>query len=218
MMYSYRSLLIPAFFLFWNGWNIALCNAFVPSAAQTWLERVFSPPPSNEKTNNLKQQLLQLCQDVPNPVSRSTMESLIEQLTPLSPIQATAISPLLQKKWILQWTTEKEINFFLEKGISLPGSIYQVIDGTVLENRIPFRNGGSFGVTGALSIPDAEGMRTDFVFTQATLDVGRWGVYQFPPVGQGWFETLYLDDNLRIDLNSRNDILICTSEEGRNEA
>lgn len=115
---------------------------------------------------------------------------------------------------MLQWTTEKEINFFLEKGISPTGSIYQIIiiDGTILENCIPFQKGGFFGVKGALSIPDPAGTRTDFVFSEATLDVGKWGVYRFPPVGKGWFETIYLDDDLRVDVNSRNDILICTAE------
>lgn len=208
---STRTKLVTAFFV-WNSFCTTVCSAFFPSAPTNWLDRIFSPP-NNDKTNRtrLKQQLLQICQK-PN-VQRSAIESCIEQLEPLSPVQATAASPLLQKKWMLQWTTEKEINFFLEKGISPPGSIYQVIDGTVLENSIPFfGQGGSFGVKGELSIPNPVGTRTDFVFSEATLDVGRWGVYRFPPVGKGWFDTIYLDDGLRIDINSRNDILICTPE------
>ncbi|GAX14895.1 hypothetical protein FisN_29Lh111 [Fistulifera solaris] len=170
--------------------------------AHAWLQRVSATEP-------LKQQLLQTCRQRPE---RATIESLVEQLAPLSPVQATAASPLLQKKWKLQYTTENEINFFSDQGWSLPGSIYQIIDGNRLENCIPFVKGGSLGVQGILSIPNRAGKRTNFVFSQATLDLGRWGVYSIPPIGQGWFDTLYLDGDLRMDINSRNDLLICTAE------
>ncbi len=97
----------------------------------------------------------------------------------------------------------------------------------MLENNIPFRKGGSFGVKGKLSIPgnsndnqstsidvstSSQGLRTEFEFETASLDLGKWGTYSFPPVGKGWFDTVYLDESFRIDLNSRNDILICKSE------
>ena len=64
-------------------------------------------------------------------------------------------------------------------------------------------------MTGSLSIPDASGQRTAFEFDTATLDLAKWGSYNFPPVGEGWFDTIYLDDSLRVDTNSRDDILIC---------
>lgn len=106
-----------------------------------------------------------------------------------------------------EWTTEKEINFFNDLGIS-NGKITQTIDGTVLENSIPFQRGGSLGVRGSLSFGEAE-VRTEFEFVTATLDLGSWGTFSLPPVGKGWFDTIYLDEQLRIDTNSRNDILIC---------
>lgn len=52
--------------------------------------------------------------------------------------------------------------------------------------------------------------RTNFKFTSAKLDLDKWGKFDFPPVGEGWFDTVYLDEDLRIDTNSRDDILICT--------
>lgn len=107
-----------------------------------------------------------------------------------------------------EWTTEKEINVFDDWGIS--GTISQTIDGPDLLNMIPFRRGGSFGVKGRLTIPDPDGIRTDFEFESATLDLGQWGSYQLPPIGKGWFDTIFLDDDLRVDVNSRDDILICT--------
>ncbi len=121
------------------------------------------------------------------------------------------------------WTTEKEINFFIDWKIS--DQITQTIDNGNLENIIPFQIGGSFGVKGKLSIPDDNneqgipitnmlgmsrtGSRTEFVFETATLDIGKFGTYSFPPIGKGWFDTIYLDDSFRIDVNSRDDILIC---------
>ena len=144
-----------------------------------------------------------------NKPSRAAVEERIEQLAPLSPVTATAASaPQLQKRWKLIYTTEKEINFFLDAGLS--NEIYQTIHGSRLENSIPFvKGGGSFTVTGSLSVPDPQGVRTNFVFETAVLDLGSWGCYTLPPVGKGWFDTVYLDDEYRIDRNSRNDILIC---------
>jgi hypothetical protein len=56
--------------------------------------------------------------------------------------------------------------------------------------------GGGFGVTGLIGVnEEREGsMRTTFKFERATLNLGRWGEYSFPPVGEGWFDTVYLDD------------------------
>lgn len=83
-----------------------------------------------------------------------------------------------------------------------------------MENRIPFVKGGGFGVTGSIqpAADDNNALRTEFKFKNAKLDIGKWGTYNFPPVGEGWFDTVYLDEELRIDLNSRNDILICRGE------
>lgn len=108
-----------------------------------------------------------------------------------------------------EWTTEKEINVFTDFGIS--DVVTQTIDGALLENFIEFRKGGGLRVSGDLSVPEQGGKRTNFKFTTATLDLGRWGTYKIPPVGEGWFETVYLDKELRVDCNSRDDILICTS-------
>ena len=118
----------------------------------------------------------------------------MDELAPLNPTPRTAASPLLQKEWILEWTSEKEINFFLEKGIS--DEITQTLSsGDVLVNYIPFVKGGGFEVTGQIGVDEErEGlMRTAFKFKNANLDLGRWGEYNFPPIGEGWFDTIYLD-------------------------
>lgn len=98
----------------------------------------------------------------------------------------------------------------MERGIS--NEITQTLtDGEILENYIPFVNigggNGGFGVRGRISVGDeAIGeeddagsrirsmVRTKFKFDNAELNLGRWGTYNFPPVGEGWFDTIYLDD------------------------
>jgi hypothetical protein len=70
-------------------------------------------------------------------------------------------------------------------------------------------------VSGALTINDSNPLRTDFEFTTATLDFNLSFLppWKLPPVGKGWFDTIYLDHDLRVDTNSRNDILICLTDE-----
>lgn len=79
-------------------------------------------------------------------------------------------------------------NFFLQNGISK--RITQKLSEGVLQNYIPFVRGGGFGVTGEICrASDVANCRTEF-----QLDLGKWGVYNFPPVGKGWFDMIYLDD------------------------
>jgi hypothetical protein len=167
------------------------------------LFKIFVPKgdPWASKRQQLKALLLEECIGG----DRQRIEAIIVELQSVNPTPDSAMSPLLQRKWLLEWTTEKEINFFIDWNLS--GDIYQVIDGAVLENMIPFQKGGFLGVKGNLSTDG--GVRTNFAFTEATLDLGRWGSFKIPPVGSGWFDTVYLDDELRVDTNSRNDILIC---------
>jgi hypothetical protein len=66
-------------------------------------------------------------------------------------------------------------------------------------------------VSGALVPNSLNPLRTDFEFTTATLDLG-WKVVpvlNIPPVGKGWFDTIYLDNDFRVDINSRDDLLVC---------
>lgn len=167
----------------------------------------------SKQRQTLKELLFQECSESSSTsTSRERVQDLIQQLAPLSPTRATASSPLLQRNWSVLYTTEKEINVFVEWGIAASrGSITQKINSDgVLQNCIPFARGGSLSVSGDLQVDNESDHRTNFVFTTATLDLGSWGCYQLPPVGKGWFDTIYLDQDLRIDENSRNDILICT--------
>lgn len=49
---------------------------------------------------DLKEQLIATCRAKPRP-TRATIEALMDELVPLSPMQATSSSPQLQKEWNL---------------------------------------------------------------------------------------------------------------------
>jgi len=178
----------------------------------------------NDRRNQLKLDLLNKCRnDNTGSIDekRKEIEAIIESLVEIRPLDATASSPLFQRMWLLQWTTEKEINFFYDVGLAadvITQTIYyeneNVMENVgVLSNDIPLPGNSNFGVIGALTVPDIKGVRTDFEFSSAKLDLwdGKFS-WTLPPIGKGWFDTVYLDDELRVDLNSRDDILICTSK------
>ncbi len=96
------------------------------------------------------------------------------------------------------WTTEKEINIFSDLNIS--GDITQTIDNGNLQNYIPFQKGGGLEVSGTVTPDDDMQERTNFEFISAELDLD-WFKFSFPPIGKGWFDTVYLDDDLRVDEN-----------------
>lgn len=128
---------------------------------------------TNQQRNELKQKLVSICREnigYNTPEIRQNIESIIDELSQLNPTPQTAISPKLRQRWILEWTTEKEINFFLEKGFS--NEIIQTLtDDGILENNIPFDKGGSFGVTGEINVDEKRSVRTNFKFKNA-----KWGV------------------------------------------
>jgi hypothetical protein len=185
------------------AWRTFL-DSILPSSASTSNVEKNQVSQQRNEIELLKREIINTCQinyGRNTPMIRGQIESSIDKRTLYNPTFNTATSPLLQRKWIVLWTSEKEINFFLENGIS--NEITQVLsEGEVLENYIPFVNigggNGGFGVTGRISVDVEERggptIRTNFKFEKAALNLGRWGTYTFPPVGEGWFDTIYLDD------------------------
>ena len=152
------------------------------------------------------------------------IDAAIDALALVTPITTTAelLQKLNNKTWYLIWTTEKEINLFIERGWS-KNVTQQLFNDTTLINHIPFvGNTGFFGVTGSIyrnatssNDIDVCNTRTQFKFEQAQLSFNLSWVQKtinIPPIGQGWFDTVYLDDTFRVDRNSRNDILACCTD------
>lgn len=138
-------------------------------------------------------------------------DSLVEELSGLNPTPEAACSPLISGEWQLLWTTEKELLFAIEKGLfglKCIGST-QTIDmaGGTLENRVLFEE-DSFLEVGSTFSPDATNpKRFNFKFTACTL---KWRALELPlpPVGEGWGEVVYLDEDMRIQRDIRGDMLI----------
>jgi hypothetical protein len=191
--------------------SIVLSNSFLQNISSIFSKNI-SPEIRKEEQNKreqVKEKLRFLCSQPFSNENVSEIRNLIPELRDVNPTKPTISSPLLFKKWQLLWTTEKEINFFQYWKISKPNSITQTLTQEKIINMIPFEAGGSFGVTGNVNINE-ELNRVDFEFESATLDLKSWGQFSIPPVGKGFFDVLYLDSELRVDINSRNDILVCT--------
>jgi len=140
-------------------------------------------------------------------------DAALAELSALNPTPEPARSPLFSGTWECVWTTESELNFAVDKGLlGLPWRrTYQTIDvprGT-LTNIIEFEEGGFLRVGSTIS-PDAErGERFCFSFDSCAV---RWRSLELPlpPVGRGWGDLLYLDDELRVQRDVRGDLLVAT--------
>ena len=116
----------------------------------------------------------------------------------------------LSGKWELIYTTEKEINFFKTSWpFATVSAITQRLDlqnYQTVNNVIAFEGGGKFAVTGSTSLVDGDDEydRVAFEFQEAKAIV--WGKeIKLPPVGTGWFDTMFCNENLRLSRDSRGD-------------
>lgn len=166
-----------------------------------------------------KQQLLDLCKDSNYgavPIDRDRLDELIDELATVNPTPRPAESPKFSGKWQLLWTTESELLFAVEKGLFAAGpcvGVEQTIDvaNGRLENLVLFDNDSRLFVGSTIEpdASDASGVRFNFAFSSCSL---RWRGYDIPlpPVGKGWGDLLYLDDDLRVQRDVRGDLLIAT--------
>ncbi|KAL3770738.1 hypothetical protein ACHAW5_001455 [Stephanodiscus triporus] len=175
--------------------------------------------PARLRAAILKSELLSLAEKAEAgvvPLGRADRSRLDEialvELPALRPMAEPARSDLFTGEWELRWTDELEINFVVERGLfGLPWTrTYQTIDVRCgrLENVIEF-DGGELRV-GSSIVPDpTDGARFNFVFDECTL---RWREISvpLPPVGRGWGELLYLDEEMRIQRDIRGDLLVAT--------
>ena len=102
------------------------------------------------------------------------------------------------------------------------GEVYQVVDlpqrggggkgGSAgqgrLQNCITFPPEGSFVVDSTLDFEGGPGCRCTFKFTGAALQLPGGRRLRLPPVGSGWFDSVYADDRLRVAVDSRGDTLV----------
>lgn len=172
------------------------------------------------QTNAVKNPALQKVLDLCTPCERGVATSADAKSAILDAVQELKASSgdtpkvttgkELSATWKLIWTTEQETLFILEKaGLfgTKAGEVYQVIDvdELTLQNVITFPPDGAFLVNSGISI--AGDKRVDFKFNEAALKVNGNKI-PFPPFGQGWFDTVYMDEDIRVAEDVRGDTLI----------
>ncbi|KAL6981712.1 putative plastid-lipid-associated protein 11, chloroplastic [Sarracenia purpurea var. burkii] len=118
--------------------------------------------------------------------------------------------PSLSGTWRLLWTTEKEQLFIIKNAFlfgTRTGDVLQAIDVEkgILNNVITFPPHGVFFVRSTIEVASIQ--RVDFRFTSAVLRGKNWEL-PLPPFGQGWFETVYLDEDIRVAKDIRGDYLV----------
>lgn len=142
-------------------------------------------------------------------IKRSEIVRAIEALAAFG-IGSVTTDSSLSATWRMLWTTEKEQLFIIDKAHlfgTKAGDILQVIDvgGSRLNNVITFPPDGAFIVDSTITV--VSGQRVNFRFTRASLHGRGWNV-PFPPYGQGWFDSVYLDEKIRVAKDIRGDYLV----------
>ena len=124
-------------------------------------------------------------------VEKKELITLINQLPKIS-VKREA----MYGKWNLIYTTEKETNF-ISKYFGKCTGVYQQIKNDTINNVISFED-KVFSVDGMLFLNNEKTNRVDFKFTKASLTFNNQKPINFPPVGSGYFDNLYIDDLIRI--------------------
>ncbi|OMO50592.1 hypothetical protein COLO4_37993 [Corchorus olitorius] len=108
----------------------------------------------------------------------------------------------LSATWRLLWTTEKEQLLVMENAHffgTQAGDVLQVIDveKKTLHNVMTFPPDRVFFVRSSIEMASSQTQRAKIKFTSAVLRGKNWEI-PLPPFGQGWFETVYLDEEIRV--------------------
>eukprot|EP00752_Nemacystus_decipiens_P009091 g8117.t1 len=163
----------------------------------------------------LKERLLMLVRCTERGIStseeqRQDIDELIAALEPFNPNAKSVTSESLSALWVLEWTTEQEILFLMEKGLPWKpsGPVQQEIDvnAKTLSNKMIFGDDSLFEVFSSID-PDPSGPRVNFEFEACKLTYGGFTL-PLPPVGKGWFESVYLDHDLRVTRDVRGDVTV----------
>lgn len=179
--------------------------------------------PSGRKREALKAELLELVERSSPPGNLAGafdrkedgarfMEIFCEELPALNPTLNPARSPLFSGEWECIWSSEKEINFLVGSGLfgDKWKRTYQVIDIPKgrLENYILFDNDGDLSVGSTIEPDPEQGSRFNIQFKEASLSWKGLVKINLPPIGRGWGELLYLDEDIRLQRDIRGDLIL----------
>ncbi|KAI8475856.1 MAG: plastid lipid associated protein [Monoraphidium minutum] len=142
--------------------------------------------------------------------AKAKIMAAVEELKHAGSGTTTTSAAALSATWKLLWTTEKE-SLWIIKNAGLfrtkAGDVFQVIDVDAgrLQNVVTFPPQGAFIVDSSIKVEGPQ--RTTFKFGSAKLKLPSRDL-GLPPFGQGWFDTVYVDDNIRVAQDIRGDTLV----------
>eukprot|EP00980_Cylindrotheca_fusiformis_P017845 scaffold5653_cov147-Cylindrotheca_fusiformis.AAC.7 len=147
---------------------------------------------------------------VSNPSDVDVQEEIKKLMLTISESRKGDQRKSLLGKWELIFTTEKEVNFFKTSwpfaDVSCIIQDLDLYESQTINNSINFETGGRFVVTGTAKAVDGDSDfdRVEFKFTDAAIRA--WDrTIKVPPVGAGWFDTMYCDDSYRLSRDVRGD-------------
>ena len=180
---------------------------FWPLSSAFFLAKSFQ---SRSKCNSLLEELEGLIISSQAGLDVSYEEKIREIMIEISQSRNGDQRESLSGLWELIYTTEKEINFFKTSWpfakVSIITQELELTDTQTVNNNIRFEGGGKFAVSGDTKIVDGDDEydRVAFEFTDAKALV--WGKeVQLPPIGIGWFDTMYCNEDFRLSRDSRGD-------------
>ncbi|XP_052194610.1 probable plastid-lipid-associated protein 11, chloroplastic isoform X1 [Diospyros lotus] len=191
-------------------------NPSFPKVPRRWNSALLTRSSLTDQSLSAKRHLLRLISDQDRGLRTQTDASKLSQI--IDAIDSMAVlgsgtvttGPSLSGTWRLLWTTEKEQLYIIKNaGVfgTRAGDVLQVIDveNGALNNVITFPPHGVFFVRSTIEISSPQ--RVNFKFTSAVLRGQNWEL-PLPPFGQGWFESVYLDDEIRVVKDIRGDYLV----------
>eukprot|EP00898_Chlorokybus_atmophyticus_P002346 jgi/Chlat1/3111/Chrsp21S00244 len=129
---------------------------------------------------------------------RDAIVQCVEALEELGKGSETTGADSLSATWRLLWTTEKETLFLLQRA-----GLFGTNAGESYQAKFP--PSGAFVVDATIEVSGPQ--RITFKFDKARLKTDKLN-WALPPFGKGWFDTVYLDNDLRIARDIRGDILV----------
>lgn len=172
--------------------------------------RLFYP---DRRRASLKEEILNHCQILDREISAnrsSTVATLVKNISKVSPISNPSRTPALFKTWNLTWTTEPDIQqMYQYKNVSqtlTPGNWKWEIERN--ENS---RNIKADSFETVWRFLQSDGVTHASFQGQLEIEAGRRMVYRLGRKRLLWFDTVYLDDSLRIDVDQNADIYVFRS-------
>jgi hypothetical protein len=155
-------------------------------------------------------ELTELIEQSENGVDTSLDENVRTLMTQIGESRKGDQRLALPGEWELIYTTEKEVNFFRTSWpFAKVSSITQNLDplkSRLINNSINFEGGGEFLVTGEVFPVDGDSEYDRVAFKFEGAVVKGWGKeLKLPPVGAGWFDTMFCDEEYRLSQDSRGD-------------